>query len=202
MSLQEGYIYVKVDDDYKLENDGDEYFAVRWENYDGTGIKLWSSYKDGEVENSLADSESSYNDSYDSNWKQLESYTKVNVQVPLKGDLADQTYGGTVEITDITYTDIYSYMDFSGVSYSGVIVGTTNPSLSDGYIYIKYATTANFSGGSIAGNYYAIHWKNNNAGTIDLSGSSNGAGKPTLDEARREYTVANGYFSTYTTFNK
>ncbi|MDR1373878.1 MAG: hypothetical protein LBJ24_02790 [Treponema sp.] len=202
-SQEAGWIYIEIDDAY-ASGSSDEYYAVRWENYDGAGITFASSFLNGE------NSESSLNDiknaaaGYDpgNDWSPLEPFTKVNVRVPLKGDLTDSAWGGTVEITDITYTDIYSYNMYTGVTYSGVIAGTTNPALSEGYIYIRYAATAGFPGGSIAGNYYTIHWKNNNSSTIDLSGSAHGPGKPALDEARREYTVANGYFSGYTTFTK
>jgi hypothetical protein len=198
LSQSTGFIYVKLDDSLE-SGDDDEYFAVRWENYTGTGIKLWSTYMDGEVKSSLKEAKTTYDTSYDTNWSQLTAYTKVNVQVPLKGDLNDSVWDGTVEITDITYAD---YSADWGVSYSGIIVGTTNPVQSEGYIYIKYATTASYEGGSVAGKYYAIHWKNHTNDTIELSGAGEGSGKTTLDEARKEYTVANGYFTYYTTFDK
>jgi hypothetical protein len=199
ISDSSGFIYIKVDDDYELSGP-DGYIAVRWENYTGTGIKLWSTFLDGEVKTSLNDAKTAYDVSYDSNWQQLASFTKVNVQVPLKGDLTDPMEA--VEITDITYTDMYDMGGSKFIIYSGIIVGTTDPSKSEGYIYIKYATTANFQGGSIAGNYYAIHWRNHGASSIELSGSSDGAGLPTLEAARMEYTVSNAYFSYYTTFSK
>ncbi|MDR1904414.1 MAG: hypothetical protein LBQ88_19285 [Treponema sp.] len=201
LSQSTGFIYVKLDDSLK-SSEADEYFAVRWENYTGTGIKLYSSYTNGGVQSTLAAAKSTYNTSYDDNWENLVPYTKVNVRVPLKGDLSDSAWGGTVEITDITYADYMDTQYYSGVTYSGIIVGTTNPVQSEGYIYIKYATSASYEGGSVAGNYYAIHWKNHTNDTIDLSGAGEGAGKTTLDEARKEYTVANGYFTYYTTFNK
>ncbi|MDR2186068.1 MAG: hypothetical protein LBO80_10475 [Treponema sp.] len=203
ISQPAGWIYVELDDDYDFDSGSDEYVAIRWESYGGTSIKLGSGLSNGEDIRSSLDDIKTAKDSYDtSSWTDFETYAKVNVRVPLKGDLTDSAWGGTVEITGITYTDIYSYGGSSGVTYSGVIVGTTDPFQSEGYIYIKYAVNAAFPEGSIAGNYYAIHWKNHTLGSIDLSGSSNGSGKPTLDAARVAYTTANGYFSTYTAFTK
>jgi hypothetical protein len=197
-SQMEGYIYVKVDDDYLSSPPTPEYFAVRWEDYTGNSIKLWSTYANGDVESTLAGAKTNYDENYDANWSQLATFNKVDVLVgSLKGDY-DGTGLGTgsiVEITDITYTDSHNVW---GVTYSGIIVATTDPSESEGYIYIKYE----YAPYGTAGNYYVIHWKNKTASSINLSGASDGTGQPTLEKARSEYTVGNGYFSYYTTFDK
>jgi hypothetical protein len=182
-----GYIYVKS---------GDDYFAVRWEDYTGTSVKLQSTYNEnGGRQNSLAAAKAAYNDTYDSAWQHIMPYNRISILV---GDLKGEWHGtGTgsgsiVEINDVIYTDSYA----GDVTYSGIIVETTDPGKAEGYIYIKYVKAAFGK----ANNYYAIHWENKTADSIDMAGSSHGAGRPTLAEAKDEYTKGNGYFSIHTTF--
>jgi hypothetical protein len=182
-----GYIYVKT---------GDNYFAVRWENYAGTSVKLRSTRNDnGGVQSSLAAAKTVYNDAYDSNWQNLVTYTKAEILVgDLKGEWAGTGTGNgsIVEITDVIYTDSYA----GDVTYSGIIVETTDPGEAEGYIYIKYVKAAFGK----PNNYYAIHWENKTADSIDMSGSSHGTGQSTLAEAKEKYTVSKGLFSIHTTF--
>jgi hypothetical protein len=185
--LPSGYIYVKTNDTY---------FAVRWENYAGASVKLWSTRNDGGgVQSSLAAAKTAYGDAYDSNWQNLVAYNKANILVGgLKGEWAGTGLGNgsIVEITDVIYTDSYK----GDVTYSGIIVETTDPAKAEGYIYIKYVKTAF---GKV-NNYYAIHWENKAADSIDLSGSSHGTGLSSLAKAKEEYTKSNGYFKSHTTF--
>jgi hypothetical protein len=185
--LPSGYIYVKT---------GDNYFAVRWENYAGTSVKIRSTRNDsGGVQSSLVAAKTTYDDTYDSNWQNLVTYNKANI---LAGGLKREWTGtglgngSVVEITDVIYTDSYK----GDVTYSGIIAETTDPNKAEGYIYIKYVTTTFGK----ANNYYAIHWENKTADSIDMSGSSHGIGQSSLEKAKEEYTKSNGFFRFHTTF--
>jgi hypothetical protein len=182
-----GYIYVKT---------GDNYFAVRWENYAGTSVRLRSTRNDsGGIQSSLAAAKTAYDDAYDSNWQHLVTYNKAEILIGgLKGEWSGTGAGNgsTVEITDVIYTDSYA----GDVTYSGIIVETTDPAQDEGYIYIKYVK-ASFGK---ANNYYAIHWENRTANSIDMSGSSHGRGQSSLEKAKDEYTKSNGFFRAHTTF--
>jgi hypothetical protein len=186
-ALPSGYIYVKT---------GDTYFAVRWENYTGKSIKLRSTYNDNEgTQSTLEAAKAAYNDAYDSMWQHLAAYTKANILVGgLKGAWAGKGAGSgsAVEITDVIYTDSYR----GDVTYSGIIVETTDPDKAEGHIYIKYVKAAFGK----PNNYYAIHWENKTDDSIDMAGASHGAGQPTLAKAKEEFTTGNGYFNIHTTF--
>jgi hypothetical protein len=152
---------------------------------------------DGVVESSLINAKTNFGLTYDTNWSQLETHSKLDVLVgSLKGDW-DSGSGWTVEITDTTYTDI---MEFFGTyyTYSGIIAGTTDPSKPEGYIYIKYV----YAPYGMVDNYYVIHWQNKTANSIGLSGCSDGIGLPTLEAANKEYTVDSDFFGTHDTFTK
>jgi hypothetical protein len=146
------------------------------------------------VRGSLGAAKTAYNDAYDSNWQHSIPYNKADILVgDLKGEWSGTGAGGgsIVEITDVIYTDSYA----GNVTYSGIIVETTDPGKAEGYIYIKYVKT---SFGK-ANNYYAIHWENKTPESIDMSGSSHGRGKSSLAEAKDEYIKSNGYFNIHTT---
>jgi hypothetical protein len=185
--LPSGYIYVKT---------GGDFFAVRWKDYAETSVKLWSTYNDERGrQTSLDDAKTAYNDSYDSGWQRIIPYEKVNILVGnLKGEWIGTGIGSgsVVEINDVFYTDSYA----GAVTYSGIIVETTDPDEAEGYIYIKYANTAFGK----ANNYYAIHWENKTADSIDMAGASHGAGQFSLAKAKEEYTKGRGYFNIHTAF--
>jgi hypothetical protein len=185
--LPSGYIYVKT---------GSDFFAVRWEDYEEISVKLWSTYNDeGGRQSSLPGAKAAYNDSYDSGWQHITPYEKANILVGnLKGEWigTGTGSGSVVEITDVFYTD--SYKD--AVTYSGIIVETTDPDKAEGYIYIKYANTAF---GKV-NNYYAIHWENKTVDSIDMAGASHGAGQSSLARAKEEYTKSRGYFNIHPSF--
>jgi hypothetical protein len=79
------------------------------------------------------------------------------------------------------------------VGYKGDIVNVREDGLGAGYITIKY--TENAWNTSAVNNFYVIHWRNKTKTGVDLSGCSDGVGKPTQADAEAEYTVDNGYFA-------
>ncbi len=93
-------------------------------------------------------------------------------------------------------------------SYAGEIVKVVEDSDSAGTIFIKYtrAATADWSYSTDkneapdVGNYYAISYKNLTENSISFSGAYKADGKTstdTLEEAVKEFTIENGYFSSY-----
>jgi hypothetical protein len=94
----------------------------------------------------------------------------------------------TYTITDTTFTA-------DGADYEGTIVNVISDGAGAGYIIIQF--TRNGWTPTAVGNYYVIHYKNLTASTVDISGSSDSNGKTTQAEAEAEYTVANGYFTTF-----
>jgi hypothetical protein len=89
-----------------------------------------------------------------------------------------------------------------GISYNGYIVDVTDTTKETGYIYLLLRTL-NDQSPSTAGEFYAVHWKNFTGSTISMSGAYKADGKgsmPTLEQAKAEFTVENGYYATYTNF--
>jgi hypothetical protein len=99
-------------------------------------------------------------------------------------------------ITDTKFISAYA----GDVGYEGDIVNIRQDGAGAGYITIKY--TVNAWNESAVGKYYVIHWRYKTETSVDISGSSDGAGKPTQVEAETEYTVANNYFGYYSTCTK
>jgi hypothetical protein len=198
-----GLIYLDVTTDW--DGYGTGYAAVHWSDYTGTTIKLIDSYL-GEGPQIPKEAVSTNFDLEDYEYiESAESFTKVNVLPgPLNGTWTATDDWGTsiVEIADIFYADIYDSMGIKSLFYSGIIAGTTDPSRSTGYIYIEYVAVTPPPYGGTPGNYYALYWKNKTANSMSLSGSGDGHGKATLQEAREEYTDANGYFTWFTDFNR
>jgi hypothetical protein len=112
--------------------------------------------------------------------------------VSLKGKWVSNSAPDEVySITDTEFISLYAGEE----SYKGDIVNIISDGENAGYIIIKYTKTYNSVN---VGNYYAIHYKSLTAATVEIMGSSDGAGKATQREAETEYTVAKGYFDTST----
>ncbi len=113
------------------------------------------------------------------------------------------SYGEIFKITSISLSNGGSWGD----SYAGnnLVVSYTNDEETSGYIYIKYTRAMNpdYSYSETApdvGKWYAIAFKELTASSVSLSGAYNASGKTsteTLEEAISTFTIAKGYFSTY-----
>ncbi len=89
--------------------------------------------------------------------------------------------------------------------YAGNELSVVFTNENSGYIYIKYTQNAYMN--DVVGKYYAVAFKD-----LDLTNNSvslAGAGKPggqsaceTLDAAKQEFTIANGYFGAYSDCSK
>ena len=95
-------------------------------------------------------------------------------------------------------------------SYAGnkLVISITSNDFSSGYIYIQYTRAAdenwNYTTDKTKapdiGKWYAISYKSLTASSIQISGAYKKGGETsteTLEEAMAEFTIENGYFSTY-----
>lgn len=135
------------------------------------------------------------------------------VNYSLSGTWVNSYSGGTsvYKITSSTFdnsgTSSYNGTTSTYDSYAGnnLVVSYTNDEETSGYIYIKYTRAMNpdYSYSETApdvGKWYAIAFKELTASSVSLSGAYNASGKSStenLEEAISTFTIANGYFSTY-----
>lgn len=113
------------------------------------------------------------------------------------------SYGEIFKITSTSLSNGGTWGD----SYAGnnLVVSYTNDEETSGYIYIKYtrAMNSDYSYSETApdvGKWYAIAFSDLTASSLRLSGAYNASGKTsteTLEEAISTFTIANGYFTTY-----
>lgn len=113
------------------------------------------------------------------------------------------SYGEIFKITSTSLSNGGSWGD----AYAGnnLVVSYINDEATSGYIYIKYTRAMNpdYSYSETApdvGKWYAIAFKELTASSVSLSGAYNASGKSsteTLEDAISTFTIANGYFSSY-----
>lgn len=111
------------------------------------------------------------------------------------------SYGEIFAITSTSLSNSGSWGD----SYAGnnLVVSYTNDEETSGYIYIKYTRAMNpdYSYSETApdvGKWYAIAFKELTASSVSLSGAyGTVSSTSTLEDAISTFTIANGYFSTY-----
>ena len=127
---------------------------------------------------------------------------------------ADDTLIGTWEGGSAEYPESYTITttSFSNGYYEGNELKVEKTSDTAGYIYIKYTKSMNADWtysetAPDVGKWYAISYKNLTNTTISLSGaysSAEGAktSTETLEEAKKEFTIENGYFGFYSELTK
>lgn len=113
------------------------------------------------------------------------------------------SYGEIFKITSTSLSNGGSWGD----AYAGnnLVVSYTNDKATSGYIYIKYTRAMNpdYSYSETApdvGKWYAIAFNDLTASSLSLSGAYNASGKTStenLEEAISTFTIANGYFTSY-----
>ena len=133
------------------------------------------------------------------------SETSVYVDVP-------ENLIGTWENVTAAYTETYTITKdtFSNGYYEGNNAKVFKINETSGYIYIKYtkAMNADWSYSETApdvGKWYAISYKNLTDSSVKLSGAYKADGKTsmaTIDEAKAEFTIENGYFALYSELPK
>lgn len=111
------------------------------------------------------------------------------------------SYGEIFKITSTSLSNGGSWGD----AYAGnnLVVSYTNDKETAGYIYIKYTRAMNpdYSYSETApdvGKWYAIAFKELTASSVSLSGAyGTESSTSTLEEAISTFTIAKGYFTTY-----
>ena len=98
----------------------------------------------------------------------------------------------------------------SAGSYAGDSAKVYKTDDKSGYIYIKYTKAANADWtysetAPDVGKWYAVHYKDLTDSTLKLSAAYKADGKSataTIEEAKAEFTVDNGYFGIYSELEK
>ena len=112
---------------------------------------------------------------------------------------------GTWENKQQTYTETYIYdgINFDAGSYKMKVKSIIWSSDASGIIYGRY--TENTYNPSVVGKYYAVSFKDLTDTSISISGAYKEKGKIATDslvEAISEFTINNGYYSTYSSCKK
>lgn len=113
---------------------------------------------------------------------------------------------GTWENKQPTYTETYIYDGItftSSGSYKMKVKSIIWSSDASGIIYGRY--TENTYSPSVVGKYYAVSFKDLTYNNISISGAYKSDGKTGTDslvEAITEFTINNGYYSTYSSCKK
>lgn len=110
---------------------------------------------------------------------------------------------------DESYTITIDSFSVAG-SYSGNNAKVYKTSENSGYIYIQYTKAANADWtysetAPDVGKWYAIAYKELTDSTLKLSGAYKADGKSatsTIEEAKSEFTIENGYFGFYSELTK
>ena len=114
------------------------------------------------------------------------------------------SYDSTYEISQNEFSN-YGY-GFDSYAGKNLVISITSNDFSSGYIYIQYtkaycAKHSTYDNDSPdVGKWYAISYKGLTASSIQISGAYKKGGETsteTLEEAMAEFTIENGYFSTY-----
>ena len=100
--------------------------------------------------------------------------------------------------------------DWNGYEGDSINIITNENDNDSGTIFLKYTVSANpdWSYSNTApdvGKWYAVSYKNLTKNSVSLSGAYKSDGKTsteTLEEAKEEFTVANGYFDFYSECKK
>lgn len=133
---------------------------------------------------------------------------ELSTDSPLIGKWQDSSYS----IYEISQNEFSNYGD-NYLSYAGNNLVISKTSENSGYIYIQYTRAADENWNYTTdkekapdiGNWYAISYKELKENSIQLSGACKSEGKTsteTLKEAMAEFTIENGYFSTYSECTK
>lgn len=116
------------------------------------------------------------------------------------------SYDSTYEISQNEFSNYgYGYDAYAG---NNLVISITSNDFSSGYIYIQFTRAADENWNYTTdkekapdiGNWYAISYKSLTASSIKISGAYKDDGETsteTLEEAMAEFTIENGYFSTY-----
>lgn len=100
--------------------------------------------------------------------------------------------------------------NWNGYEGDSIIIITNENDNASGTIFLKYTVSMNPDGSYSntapdVGKWYAVSYKNLTKNSVSLSGAYKSDGKTsteTLEEAKEEFTVENGYFDSYSECTK
>lgn len=110
------------------------------------------------------------------------------------------TYNETFIYDGLTFTSAYSGSTTYKMEAEKIIWSSDY----SGIIYGRYIENSCY-GSSVVGLYYAVSFKDLSRNKVSISGAFKEGGKTgggTLEEAISEFTIENGYFSTYSVCEK
>ena len=120
------------------------------------------------------------------------------------------SYGEVFEISK-DYLKNYGE-DWSSYEGDSIIIITNENDNASGTIFLKYTVSKNpdpdksySNTAPDVGKWYAVSYKNLTKNSVSLSGALKSGGKTsteTLEEAKEEFTVENGYFASYSECTK
>ena len=138
---------------------------------------------------------------------------ELSADSPLIGKWKD-SYGSIYEISQTEFSNYGENYN----SYAGNNLVISKTSENSGYIYIQYTKAYCAEHSNLeeykytydndspdVGKWYAISYKSLTASSIQISGAYKDGGETsteTLEEAMAEFTIENGYFSTYSDCTK
>ena len=111
------------------------------------------------------------------------------------------SYGENFIINTSAKTLENKYNGTTGYAGNELSVVFTNEN--SGYIYIKYTQNAYMN--DVVGKYYALSFNNLTDSSVKISGAGKPGGQSaceTLDAAKQEFTLANGYYTYYSDCTK
>lgn len=112
------------------------------------------------------------------------------------------TYDGyTVTTSTVTYDDKSGY----GYGWAGSLEGVSETDSASGYLYVKYTSVGSGMSSSLTGTYIAVSYKSLGTSSVQMATaykSDGAASESTLDAAKSEYTIDNGYYSYYGSYTK
>src|SRR5574344_471794 len=112
-----------------------------------------------------------------------------------------------------TYKDYYTvsasnfeYYDGGyGYDWKGTPAGKSETDSTSGYVYIKYTSVGTSLDSSLIGKYIAISYSGLTASSAKMATAYKKSGvtsEPSLSEAVKEFTIDNGYYSSYGAYSK
>ncbi len=112
------------------------------------------------------------------------------------------TFYEKYEVTNQRYDNFYSTDNGATftISYSTDSVQIVPTDETSGYVFGKFYDATKLGYGAEVGEWYAIHYKNLKKNSVSISQAYKAGGKAscgTLEEAKSEYSVENGYFTGY-----
>lgn len=123
-------------------------------------------------------------------------------EISIIGKWVGGQYGDTFVITETTYNNYYS-SDGTPAGKKILYYKTNNVEIvtideTSGYVYGKFCDEVYIGYGAEVGQWYALYYKNLTKDSVSISQAfGTKSACDTLEEAKGEFTVGNGYFENY-----